>query len=167
MGYSGYSNTKWLFLKQTKSPRELTRGLESSKINRAAAWCLYTGPAQAPVEEEQRGMGEPEESQGDSGSEGPWEAQPPGRGQARALRAVSSLVQQPRRGDCTAEWVPGPAWLCLALRAVIMGRMAGVPLRTRPQKYLACQHPGACCCPVPHAGLSYSHWQAHLLGFSC
>lgn len=101
------------------------------------------------------------------GSERPWEAQPPGRGQARALRAVSSLVQQPRRGECTAEQVPAPAWLCLALRAVIMGRMAGVPLRTRPQKYLACQHPGACCCPVPHAGLSYSHWQAHLLGFSC
>lgn len=54
------------------------------------------------------------------------------------------------------------------LRAVMMGRMAGVPLRTRPQKYLDCQQPRACsCCPGPQAGLSYSHWQAQLLGFGC
>lgn len=55
--YSGYSNSKWLFWKQTKNPRELTERLESSKISRAAAECSCTGPEQAPVGEEQQRMG--------------------------------------------------------------------------------------------------------------
>lgn len=63
-----------------------------------------SGPQQAPVGEEQQRMGEPGEAQWGLGIRGALGGSSPDQGQARALRAVSSLLQQPRRGELSGCW---------------------------------------------------------------